>query len=196
MIADTWGSPGEGIYNEETGSSADSDSSLSSSSSENMSMARSPFRLLQCSDEQCEVFTPMNRSIRTQHRSRNNVQFMWDEPPKAVLIIKKPNDNDVTQTLIRFTRWFVKEKKLAVYLEPSVHKELTIPNTKTWDSEEDWDECQANIDFVVSLGGDGTVLWVSSLFKKSVPPVISFAMGSLGFLTPFETDAYSGEWTC
>lgn len=192
LIADTWGSPGEGIYNEETASSADSDSS--SSSGEAVGMARSPFRLLQCSDEQCEVFTPMNRSIRTQHRARNNVQFMWDEPPKSVLIIKKPNDTDVTQTLIRFSHWLMKEKKLAVYIEPVVHEELRIPNAKTWDSEDDWEECQTNIDFVIALGGDGTVLWVSSMFKKSVPPVISFAMGSLGFLTPFEIGSYAGAF--
>lgn len=159
-------------------------------------MARSPFRLLQCSDEQCEVFTPMNRSIRTQHRSRNNVQFMWDEPPKSVLIVKKPNEQHVTQTLICFTSWLMKEKNVAVYLEPVVHKELSISNTKTWGSDEDWEECQTNIDFVISLGGDGTVLWVSSLFKKSVPPVISFAMGSLGFLTPFDTTSYAGECSC
>ncbi|TYZ62996.1 hypothetical protein PybrP1_008563 [[Pythium] brassicae (nom. inval.)] len=196
LIADTWGYPGEGIYNEETASSVDSDAgSSSSSSSELGSMARSQFRLLQCSDEQCEVFTPMNRSIRTQHRARNNVQFMWDEPPKAVLIIKKPNDTDVTQTLIRFAHWLMQDKKLAVYIEPAVHEELAIPHTKTWASADDWDECQTNIDFVIALGGDGTVLWVSSMFKKSVPPVISFAMGSLGFLTPFEVSGYAEHLT-
>lgn len=183
LIADTLGSPGEGIYNEDTTSSAgESDSS----STESPAFSRSQFRLLQCSDEQCEVFTPMNRSIRTQHRARNNVQFMWDEPPKTVLLVKKPNEPHVTDTLVRQAFWLMKERKVQVYLEPVVHKELAIPGTKTWESQDDWEDCQTSIDFVVSLGGDGTVLWVSSLFKKSVPPVISFAMGSLGFLTPFD----------
>jgi NAD+ kinase len=36
------------------------------------------------------------------------------------------------------------------------------------------------------LGGDGTLLHASSLFQKSCPPVLSFSMGSLGFLTPFD----------
>eukprot|EP00762_Andalucia_godoyi_P002698 ANDGO_03368.mRNA.1 putative NAD kinase 2 len=40
-------------------------------------------------------------------------------------------------------------------------------------------------DFVVSLGGDGTVLHISSLFPRSAPPILSFHLGSLGFLTPF-----------
>ena len=46
------------------------------------------------------------------------------------------------------------------------------------------------IDFVITLGGDGTLLNINSLFPKSVPPVISFAMGTLGFLTPFDCKEY------
>lgn len=43
-----------------------------------------------------------------------------------------------------------------------------------------------NIDLVVTLGGDGTILHASSLFSAgAVPPVLSFSMGTLGFLLPF-----------
>jgi NADH kinase len=42
------------------------------------------------------------------------------------------------------------------------------------------------IDLVITLGGDGTILHASSLFKTGVvPPVLSFSMGTLGFLLPF-----------
>lgn len=42
------------------------------------------------------------------------------------------------------------------------------------------------IDLVITLGGDGTILHASSLFKVgAVPPVLSFSMGTLGFLLPF-----------
>ncbi|KAG6378114.1 hypothetical protein JVT61DRAFT_13799 [Boletus reticuloceps] len=41
-------------------------------------------------------------------------------------------------------------------------------------------------DFVVPLGGDGTVLFTSWLFQRVVPPVLPFALGSLGFLTNFD----------
>jgi NAD+ kinase/solute carrier family 25 oxoglutarate transporter 11 len=47
-------------------------------------------------------------------------------------------------------------------------------------------EYSSIIDFVVVLGGDGTFLWVSNLFPKSCPPVVAFALGSLGFLTVFK----------
>lgn len=43
-----------------------------------------------------------------------------------------------------------------------------------------------NIDLVVTLGGDGTILHAASLFSLgAVPPVLSFSMGTLGFLLPF-----------
>jgi NAD+ kinase len=44
----------------------------------------------------------------------------------------------------------------------------------------------ANVDFIITLGGDGTVLYASWLFQQEVPPVVSFALGSLGFLTKFD----------
>ncbi|AEO56214.1 hypothetical protein MYCTH_2300889 [Thermothelomyces thermophilus ATCC 42464] len=53
----------------------------------------------------------------------------------------------------------------------------------------DGDTCRARphtFDFVITLGGDGTVLYASWLFQRIVPPVLSFALGSLGFLTKFD----------
>ncbi|KAG1844169.1 ATP-NAD kinase-like domain-containing protein [Suillus subalutaceus] len=45
-------------------------------------------------------------------------------------------------------------------------------------------------DFVITLGGDGTVLFTSWLFQRIVPPVLPFALGSLGFLTNFDFADY------
>jgi NAD+ kinase len=42
------------------------------------------------------------------------------------------------------------------------------------------------INFGTQLGGDGTVLFTSWLFQRIVPPVLPFALGSLGFLTNFD----------
>ncbi|RYP77104.1 hypothetical protein DL771_001394 [Monosporascus sp. 5C6A] len=58
-----------------------------------------------------------------------------------------------------------------------------------------WDEkmCRTKphtFDFVITLGGDGTVLYASWLFQRIVPPVLSFALGSLGFLTKFDFNDY------
>ena len=68
--------------------------------------------------------------------------------------------------------------------------------------DEQKDDLTDKIDFIVCLGGDGTLLYASSLFQQSVPPVMAFHLGSLGFLTPFEfenfeqqvTQVLEGEW--
>ncbi|EPE02949.1 atp nad kinase [Ophiostoma piceae UAMH 11346] len=63
-----------------------------------------------------------------------------------------------------------------------------------------WDEsmCRTRphtFDFVITLGGDGTVLYASWLFQRIVPPVLSFSLGSLGFLTKFDFDDYQATLT-
>lgn len=50
-------------------------------------------------------------------------------------------------------------------------------------------------EIVVALGGDGTVLYSSWLFQRVVPPVMSFALGSLGFLTKFDYDDHKNTLT-
>ena len=46
------------------------------------------------------------------------------------------------------------------------------------------------IDFVCCLGGDGVILHASSLFHSAIPPVLSFHLGSMGFLTNHEYKDY------
>ena len=47
-------------------------------------------------------------------------------------------------------------------------------------------------DLVITLGGDGTILHTSHLFDGGeCPPVLSFSLGSLGFLLPFRGSSFS-----
>ncbi|GIZ40382.1 hypothetical protein CKM354_000372100 [Cercospora kikuchii] len=48
-------------------------------------------------------------------------------------------------------------------------------------------------DLVLTLGGDGTVLYTSWLFQRIVPPVLAFSLGSLGFLTNFDYKQYKDQ---
>lgn len=54
---------------------------------------------------------------------------------------------------------------------------------------------KANIHLTYQLGGDGTVLFASWLFQRIVPPVLPFALGSLGFLTNFNFENYQNVMT-
>lgn len=48
------------------------------------------------------------------------------------------------------------------------------------------------VDLTSTLGGDGTILHAASLFatRKSVPPILSFSMGTLGFLGEWKFNEY------
>jgi NAD+ kinase len=65
---------------------------------------------------------------------------------------------------------------------------------KFWDNELCRQAPQI-FDIVIALGGDGTVLYASWLFQKVVPPVLSFALGSLGFLTKFDYESHRSSLT-
>jgi NAD+ kinase len=84
--------------------------------------------------------------------------------------------------------WYDKDQE-AKDEERKLHKRL-----RYWNN----DMCRTRphtFDFVVTLGGDGTVLYASWLFQRIVPPVLSFALGSLGFLTKFDYDKYEDTLT-
>jgi NAD kinase len=51
-----------------------------------------------------------------------------------------------------------------------------------------YEKWQEFIDVVIAVGGDGTLLHVSTLFGHQVPPVLGFSCGSFGFLMPFNPD--------
>merc|ERR1712025_1279092 len=102
-------------------------------------------------------------------------RLTWYKPPLTVLVIKKVRDAMVIPPFIQLVKWFIKEKLM------------------TFDEKKD--DLTVKIDFVVCLGGDGTLLYASSLFQQSVPPIMAFHLGSLGFLTPFKFEDFESQVT-
>ena len=45
-------------------------------------------------------------------------------------------------------------------------------------------------DLIITMGGDGTILYAASLFQCIMPPVLCFNFGSLGFLANFSFDKF------
>jgi NADH kinase len=80
---------------------------------------------------------------------------------------------------------------LNILLEPKaaseIHSELPFPVYTPFKSQIHGEAFHEKVDMVATFGGDGTILHASSLFAASdiVPPILSFTMGTLGFL---------GEW--
>ena len=42
------------------------------------------------------------------------------------------------------------------------------------------------INYIVTFGGDGTILYGAKFFTGKMPPIISFMKGTLGFLCRFQ----------
>ena len=165
--------------------SRDSTPGLPSTSTGLQRDSKVPFQLLLCNDDGCEVQEPADRSIRTRQRGVPHSQFSWKNRPRNVLVIKKPKDKNTTAMLPR-VHAILQSKGITTWVEPVVRWETGLG--ETWEQDDD-PNLDRLIDFIICLGGDGTILWVSNLFPRAVPPVVSFAMGSLGFLTAFAEES-------
>eukprot|EP01090_Pellita_catalonica_P007848 TRINITY_DN18449_c0_g1_i1.p1 TRINITY_DN18449_c0_g1~~TRINITY_DN18449_c0_g1_i1.p1 ORF type:complete len:388 (+),score=57.71 TRINITY_DN18449_c0_g1_i1:25-1164(+) len=113
----------------------------------------------------------------------------WTHKPKDILIIKKPGDKVISEQLMQVYKYLTKTKGMRIRIEPSAIADL--PSLESFQQGTDYEVLSRSFDFVITLGGDGTVLHASSLFQSAVPPIISFNLGSLGFLTPFEFESFS-----
>ncbi|KAK7749526.1 hypothetical protein SLS53_000102 [Cytospora paraplurivora] len=139
---------------------------------------------------------------------------------RSIFILTKIYDRDLVPKTRELVRWLLdkeRDVRYTVYCENELQhnkqfdaagliEELRQDYLKSGELEEEnshdvakrlrwWDEkvCRTRphtFDFVITLGGDGTVLYASWLFQRIVPPVLSFALGSLGFLTKFDFEDY------
>lgn len=97
----------------------------------------------------------------------------------------KKRDDQVITTALKDIAQHVKRRypNVALYQEREAD---ALDGLQPWTASE-----QSPIDLIVTLGGDGTILHASSLFKTGpIPPVLSFSMGTLGFLLPFNVDTF------
>ncbi|KAK9125228.1 hypothetical protein Scep_014074 [Stephania cephalantha] len=134
-------------------------------------------------------------NITTAERSSKQISLKWESPPQTVLILTKPNSISVRRLCAEMVRWLKDQKKINVFVEPRVRTELLTESSnfnfvQSWEDEKEILLLHTKVDLVVTLGGDGTVLWAASMFKGPVPPLVPFSLGSLGFMTPFQSEHY------
>lgn len=120
---------------------------------------------------------------------------------KKIMLLTKTYDKALIKHTRNLTEWLLspeREKGYIVYID-STFKDSPVFDVEGllklypqygsrilwWDAELCAQKPQT-FDIVMTLGGDGTVLYASWLFQKVVPPVFSFSLGSLGFLTKFD----------
>ncbi|KAH7032630.1 NADH kinase POS5 [Microdochium trichocladiopsis] len=120
----------------------------------------------------------------------------WPEPPRNVLIVPKLLSPKVNESAVAFARHIQTEyPNLNLIFERRVAEEIhdSLPQP-IYTSEPA--HFPSRIDVVATLGGDGTILRAASLFSlhESVPPVLAFSMGTLGFLGEWKFDEFKRAW--
>ena len=127
---------------------------------------------------------------------------------RNVMIVTKARDNQLVLLTRELALWLLRTPRYGSDLGVNVYVDAKLRNSKRfnasaitnenprfqdmlryWSPDLCWSSPE-KFDLVLTLGGDGTVLFTSWLFQRIVPPVLSFSLGSLGFLTNFEFERY------
>ncbi|KAJ5816660.1 hypothetical protein N7447_008893 [Penicillium robsamsonii] len=130
---------------------------------------------------------------------------------RNVMIVTKARDNSLVHLTREVAEWLLSTPRYGNELGINVYVDAKLRNSKRFDAPgllqknpmfaqmlHFWtpDLCWTSpdkFDLVLTLGGDGTVLFTSWLFQRVVPPVLCFSLGSLGFLTNFEFSDYKSQ---
>jgi len=130
---------------------------------------------------------------------------------RNIMIVTKARDNQLVLLTRELALWLLQTPRYGSDLGVNVYVDAKLRNSKRFNAQGILDEnprfqdmlrywspdlCWAQpekFDLVLTLGGDGTVLFTSWLFQRVVPPVLSFSLGSLGFLTNFEFERYKSH---
>ena len=111
--------------------------------------------------------------------------YQFPHRPQHVFLIKKFGSSHVDQQASDLSTWLISQHQLTVFIEADVQQRQAglFPDCRVYDPHQH----RHSIDFVITMGGDGTALHFNSLFNDShtIPMLLSFSMGTLGFLTPF-----------
>ncbi|KAF2720503.1 ATP-NAD kinase [Polychaeton citri CBS 116435] len=129
--------------------------------------------------------------------SHSLLSLHWLHPLRNILFVLKEEDPTITAAALELANHLHQTyPAISLVFEPKVarrlHSTLPFPIYSLAVGERDQESQDHTryahkVDLTTTLGGDGTILHAASLFarSRSVPPVLSFSMGTLGFL---------GEW--
>jgi NAD+ kinase len=96
---------------------------------------------------------------------------------KAVGIVSKPNKPEIAEILPPLTDWLRKHGYTFI-VDPE-----TAPQAKGAEEVPRQGMAERKLDFIIVLGGDGTLLSAARAVAKAGTPIVGVNLGALGFLT-------------
>jgi len=97
--------------------------------------------------------------------------------PKAVGIVSKPNKAEVAQIVPRLMDW-LSSRGYSFVVDPE-----TAPHAPDAEVMSRVEMASRNLEFVIVLGGDGTLLSAARAVAPAGIPIVGVNLGALGFLT-------------
>ncbi|KHN97267.1 ATP-NAD kinase family protein [Metarhizium album ARSEF 1941] len=137
------------------------------------------------------------RYLQSTKPGSSLLSLHWPRPPRNLLLVQKLYAPDVTESVIKFAKHIrtdypdvnlVVEPRIAAVIRDHLAFPIYVSDSRS--------DVAGKIDVIATFGGDGTVLRAASLFKLhgSVPPILSFSMGTLGFLGEWDFDEHKKAW--
>lgn len=162
-------------------------------------------------DDQLSHSRLMQTAASVREVSRQLQRRSTKQAVRNVMIVTKARDNSLVELTRQMAAWLLSEPRYGREVGVNVYVDSKLQRSKRFDARSITDKdvrfptmlrywtpnlCFTSpelFDLVVTLGGDGTVLFTSWLFQRIVPPVMSFSLGSLGFLTNFQFQQYKDQ---
>lgn len=151
---------------------------------EDESLKKAEFKLIAHSGQDREEICPQSRDITLPVLVKSYVEFVWNSKPKCALVMLRPGDALSLVALKQVAQYLLK-RGIRLIVEPGVPELAGVEPTAMLARVCHGELHHQPIDFIVTLGGDGTFIHAADAFPKACPPILAFAFGSLGFLTPF-----------
>lgn len=128
------------------------------------------------------------------------LSLQWPRPPRNILLMPKLYAPQVTVSAVEFAKHIHSNYPglnlvFEAHVAQSIHETLPFP-IYTTEPSDGTQQFAKKIDLVTTMGGDGTILRAASLFSThhSVPPILSFSMGTLGFLGEWKFEEHKRAW--
>lgn len=138
------------------------------------------------------------RRVPHYHQATSSLlSLQWSKPLRNVLLVVDLWSPEVLQAAAQFADFISTEYSwVNVVVESRAASVIRNPAGSPLYVADHLSPIAGKIDAVVTFGGDGTVLRAASLFKLhgSVPPILSFRMGSLNFLGEWDFADYKRAW--
>src|SRR6266536_3187096 len=109
---------------------------------------------------------------------------MMNSSIKRVGIVVKPRHPDLLKTVCEVVAWLA-ERGIAVFASPEIDRERIKQETGCALQTLEHDKLAANVDLMLVLGGDGTMIATARMLGDTDVPVMGVNYGGLGYLAEF-----------